>query len=148
MSGQDRKIRPARTTEAGDVALMVCRFAAEIVPDYPPHVPTVTASVSALISSARGFVSVLEGDGRLDGFLLGQAMPSPWIPALVAEEMCWWIAPGARGQFGAAMISEFEGWAGEIGARVVGMSWTGKSMARFLQRRGYEPAESRMIRYL
>lgn len=138
-------IRPAGAGEVEALAGLVCEFAAEVLPDRRPHVPTIARTLAALIDNPRGYVAILD-DGAASGLLAGIAAPSIWAPVLVAEELIWWIAPRRRGRFAGVMLDHFEAWAAAIGAGATGLSHTGKSAAALYERRGYERAETKYLR--
>jgi hypothetical protein len=63
--------------------------------------------------------------------------------------MMWWVDVSARGGPGAArLLAGFELWAKEVGANVIGGTYTGKTAEPYFVRRGYRRAETRMIKDL
>lgn len=101
--------------------------------------------LEALQDNARGLILVLDIRG-VQGFLLGVAQPYAFAHILAAEEIAWWIAPRHRGPWAGAMLDRFEAWAGAQGARLIGLSHTGKSASAMYRRRGYAPAETKYFR--
>ncbi|MEP5730363.1 MAG: GNAT family N-acetyltransferase [Sulfitobacter sp.] len=146
MGAIDRMIRPAVMADIPFLLPMIAAYRDEVRPDLSGHTATQLATLKQLIAHRRGCAMVLELD-HICGVLLGQAAPSAWWPELTAEMMLWWVDPARRGSAGGAqLLTAFEDWARDAGAGFVGATYTGKSAAAYLGRRGYRHAEIRMMK--
>lgn len=84
------------------------------------------------------------------GVLLASSQEHPFAALRYATETVWWIAPEARGQFAAAMLTAFEAWAIEQGCAFAGMAAlaTFPRAGTIYRRRGYREAETHFLKPL
>ncbi len=66
-------------------------------------------------------LAIVGGD-PVRGVLLASAQDHPFAAVRYAMETVWWIAPDARGRFGAEMLAAYEVWAREQGCAFAGMA--------------------------
>jgi hypothetical protein len=137
-----------RTATAGDLPAILNQLPglqAELGLELPFHETAARQTLEAINDSERGMILVLDLRG-VQGFLLGIAQPYAFAHILAAEEIAWWIAPRHRGPWAGAMLDRFEAWAAGLGARLIGLSHTGKSASAMYRRRGYACAETKYFR--
>jgi GNAT superfamily N-acetyltransferase len=122
------------------VAALLCA-GSEIAPGVPVSPGVVAATARRLVNSERGFAHVLVENEAVVGVVLGEIGQGLWCPGSVAQCHIRWVAPSHRGRWGDALLSAFEQWALSHGARVIGVSQTGRVAERYYFRRGYASAE-------
>lgn len=78
------------------------------------------------------------------GLLLASIAPHPFSGDLIAQELCWWVNPAARGKASLDMLDAYEAWAQGHGADYVALAHLGAdpAMTRLYRRRGYSIAET------
>lgn len=112
----------------------------EIQPGFPVHHATAAATLRNLITSPDGLVAVLY-DGAIFGGVVGHVSPGLWSRGMQAVSTLRWVDPARRGRWGHVLVRHFEQWAQERGARVMGVSQTGREATAYYERLGYAPAE-------
>jgi len=96
-------------------------------------------TLARLITGADGAVFVSGG-----GFIAGQMWQTVINTEPVAVELGWYAADRS----GLRLLRTFEAWASDHGAVLVKMSANGGAGQRILERVGYGPAETQMIKRL
>jgi len=112
----------------------------EIQPGFPVHRGQSAATLRALINSDLGLVAVLDDDA-IFGMIVGACSPSLWAQGMSAVSYLRWVTPERRGRWGHVMTRYFEAWAKDCGAKVVGLSQTGRDARAYYERLGYSEAE-------
>lgn len=96
------------------------------------------------------YMAIAERDGAPVGFIAGMLAPHPFNPDLLfAAEVFWWVTLPHRGsRAGAMLFNDFDRWADNSGAHLVGMTREASSpiSERAYLRRGYQPAEQQYVR--
>lgn len=83
------------------------------------------------------------------GVLLALAFEHPFGAGRIAKETVWFVAPGARGRVGLAMLDAYEAWARSVGCVSVGMASLARNdVSRIYERRGYAPVETHFMKAL
>jgi GNAT superfamily N-acetyltransferase len=100
----------------------------------------------------HGVLLVAEQDGEIAGMLFGIVSGLWFAPrTLWASELAWWVEPAARGgTAGIRLVTAFQDWAREQGAKVVAMSSLhldhDNRVSNVLQRMGFSPSEHTYIK--
>ena len=96
---------------------------------FAPHASVADVSSEELEQQARtcienALVLVAEDEGKVVGMLVGVLTGLWFSPStLMAAELAWWVTPSARnGSAGIRLVTAFQDWAREQGAKVVTMS--------------------------
>lgn len=131
-------IRPATFADWPAVDAMAQSFREAAAPWIGYDSARFRQTFDALVSQPTGLAMILD-DGQ--GILLAMALPSPFSGELVAQELMWWIEPGARGK-GGAMLDAYRDWARDIGAVHCGVTCLEERTGKIFQRRGYERTET------
>lgn len=89
---------------------------------------------------------IWEQDSQQCGCLLAFALPHPFLPIRVANELVWWMHPSTRGKGSLKLFQAFEYWAKEIKhcetICVTSTSSTDPSLEKYYQRKGYSRKET------
>lgn len=118
------EFRFAEINDAGGIVAIVNNFVRETADDYEIALVSsryLEAQLVKLISVPAGCVIIAEEMGEIVGVLVGAISGSLFSPAIVAEELMWWIEPEFRGK-GLPMMRMFEKWAKDSGAVMCIMS--------------------------
>ncbi|WP_321832321.1 GNAT family N-acetyltransferase [Thalassovita sp.] len=122
------------------------REAALPIPFDPAHV---SMTICEFTSAPDRLALVLEISGRVSGFLFAGIYISPLAPVLVAQELAWWVDPGARGRSARAMIPAYEAWARSQGCNLISVAGRcDPRLARFYRANGYAPIEDHFMKEL
>lgn len=80
--------------------------------------------IALLVMLEKGKIFVAEHDGLIVGFIIGMQSSFWFAPEVTcAVELAWWVKEEHRGGRAAIkLLRAFEGWAKEIGTKVVCMS--------------------------
>lgn len=106
-----------------------------------------------LISADNGCLFVAEDDGVVFGMAAALTYPCMWNrSAIVAQELFWWVEPGAPPGHGRALFACLEDWAADVGAVAVTMlaveAQRPDLVGRVYRRAGYRPMERAHIKRL
>jgi GNAT superfamily N-acetyltransferase len=100
----------------------------------------------------HGVLLVADQDGVVVGMLFGVVSGFWFAPrSLWATELAWWVEPAARGgTAGIRLVTAFQDWARDKGAKVVAMSSLhldhDNRVSSVLQRMGFEQSEHTYIK--
>ena len=145
-------IRNATEADVETIVKMARHFIA-----FAPHAAVAEYDDEDLANAARacmqhGLLIVAEQDGEIIGMLLG-IISSLWFArrTLWASELAWWVEPAARGgTAGIRLVTAFQDWAREQGAKVVAMSSLhldhDTRVGNVLERMGFEQSEHTYIK--
>ena len=145
-------IRNATEADVDTIVKMARHFIA-----FAPHA-TIAEYDDADIATAiracmeHGVLLVAEQDDAVVGMLFGVVSGLWFAPrTLWASELAWWVEPAARGgTAGIRLITAFQDWAREQGAKVVAMSSLhldhDNRVSSVLQRMGFEQSEHTYIK--
>jgi GNAT superfamily N-acetyltransferase len=89
-----------------------------------------------LITSAVGFMLVLEKAGHIEGMIGMLCTPHFLSGDMFAGEICWWVNPEHRGD-GVRLMRSAESLAHERGATTIQMIAPDERVGRFYERLGY-----------
>lgn len=145
-------IRNATEADVDTIVKMARHFIA-----FAPHAGIAEYSDEDLANAARacmehGVLLVAEQDDAVVGMLFGVVSGLWFAPrTLWASELAWWVEPAARGgTAGIRLITAFQDWAREQGAKVVAMSSLhldhDNRVSSVLQRMGFEQSEHTYIK--
>jgi GNAT superfamily N-acetyltransferase len=145
-------IRNATEADVETIVKMARHFIA-----FAPHAAVAEYDDEDLANAARacmqhGLLIVAEQDNEIIGMLLG-IISSLWFArrTLWASELAWWVEPAARGgTAGIRLVTAFQDWARDQGAKVVAMSslhldHDGR-VGNVLERMGFSPSEHTYIK--
>lgn len=145
-------VRHATPDDADDLYALAQEFIA-----FAPHgmfaeftEEELRAQVNVCIASA--LVLVAEDDGKVVGMLVGLLSGLWFAPSTVmAAELAWWVTPSARGgTAGIRLVTAFQDWAREKGARIVTMSSLhldhDTRVSTVLERMGFKQSEHTYIK--
>lgn len=133
-------IRAATFDDLAEIMDLASQVMAELQPEYPFHRGVAAATLRQRIDSPHALVAVAD-NGAIFGGLTAQLSPAPWAKGMQATCDLRWIAPDHRGRWGHKLIRYFEAWGVSLGAKVLGVSQTGREATAYYQRLGYAPAE-------
>lgn len=106
-----------------------------------------SCTVADFIEDPNKLVLVLDVDGAVRGVLAASMTLSPLSPALVAQEVIWWIAPAHRGRAALLMLRAYEQWAARKGCACAGVSTLNDPrVARLYERAGFNLIENKFLR--
>jgi GNAT superfamily N-acetyltransferase len=145
-------IRNATEADVDTIVKMARHFIA-----FAPHAAVAEYTDEDLAHAARscmqhGLLIVAEQDGEIIGMLLGIVSGLWFAPrTLWASELAWWVEPAARGgTAGIRLVTAFQDWAREKGAKVVAMSSLhldhDSRVGNVLERMGFSPSEHTYIK--
>jgi hypothetical protein len=145
-------IRNATEADVDTIVKMARHFIA-----FAPHA-TIAEYDDADIATAiracmqHGVLLVADQDGVVVGMLFGVVSGFWFAPrSLWATELAWWVEPAARGgTAGIRLVTAFQDWAREQGAKVVAMSSLhldhDNRVSSVLQRMGFAQSEHTYIK--
>ena len=147
-------IRPATEADVDAIVAMAKHFIA-----FAPHASIAEYEDSDIVNAARacmehGIVIVAEQDGEVVGMLFGVTTGIWFAPKTTwAVELAWWVQPEARGgSAGIRLVTAFQDWAREQGAKLVAMSSlhleNDSRVSSVLTRMGFTPSEHTYIKRL
>lgn len=99
----------------------------------------------------HGVCLVAEEDGQVVGMLCAFLLVEPVSNQPMADELCWWVEPSARGSrsVGPRLLRSFENIARQKGAKLCKMvAPAGSDVGTFYERIGYSPVETSYIKRL
>jgi GNAT superfamily N-acetyltransferase len=145
-------IRNATEADVETIVKMARHFIA-----FAPHAAVAEYDDEDLANAARacmqhGLLIVAEQDNEIIGMLLGIVSGLWFAPrTLWASELAWWVEPAARGgTAGIRLVTAFQDWAREQGAKVVAMSSLhldhDTRVGNVLERMGFEQSEHTYIK--
>jgi GNAT superfamily N-acetyltransferase len=145
-------IRNATEADVDTIVKMARHFIA-----FAPHAAVAEYDDEDLANAARacmqhGLLIVAEQDNEIIGMLLGIVSGLWFAPrTLWASELAWWVEPAARGgTAGIRLVTAFQDWAREQGAKVVAMSSLhldhDTRVGNVLERMGFEQSEHTYIK--
>lgn len=139
-------VRPATAEDRFAILRMGKAFVASIG-SLPFQAAYAERTVLAYIVHADRLCAVLDDDG-VHGFIMAHACDHPFLPARVAQELAWWVAPEHRGH-GRLLLDAYEAWAAEQRCGLVEVAHVGDPrLTRFYQRRGYRVAETHFVKII
>lgn len=105
--------RPAHAGDVGEIARLACELG------YPVDADSMAERLDALLGNPRQCVRVIEGEGRLIGWIAAERRLSLEVGERV--EITGLVVDGTarRGGVGRALVGAIEAWAGEQGIGVV-----------------------------
>jgi len=124
---------------------------------FAPHASIADVSAEELEQQIRlcidnALVLVAEHEGQVIGMLFGILTGLWFAPStLMAAELAWWVTPTARnGTAGIRLLTAFQDWAREKGAKVVTMSSLDLDfdtrVSSVLERMGFKASEHTYIK--
>lgn len=141
-------LRDAELSDLPAIMAMADPVWAEIQPGIEVHRGQAAATLRGLIASPDGLVSVLDDGAGLFGGLVAACSASLWTQGMSAVCYLRWVAPDRRGRWGHVLTRRFERWARLRGARIAGLSQTGRAATGYYERLGYTPAERMFFKVL
>lgn len=147
-------IRPATETDIEAIVTMARHFIA-----FAPHASIAEYDDLDLMTATHacmqnGLVLVAEQEGAVVGMLFGVLTGIWFAPKTTwAVELAWWVQPEARGgTAGIRLVTAFQDWAREQGAKLVAMSSLhldhDTRVSSVLERMGFSPSEHTYIKRL
>lgn len=147
-------IRHATEADVDSIVKMARQFIA-----FAPHASIAEFDDGDLVAATRacmdnGLVLVAEQEGAVVGMLFG-VLTGVWFAPKTAwaVELAWWVDPAARGgTAGIRLVTAFQDWAREQGAKLVAMSSLhldhDTRVSSVLERMGFSPSEHTYIKRL
>jgi GNAT superfamily N-acetyltransferase len=113
----------------------------------PPDRETFASALRSKLRDADAFVAVAEQDGKLVGYVAGDAHETFYAGGKVAWVDEILVAPDARRQgIGSALMAEFDAWAENGRCRLIGLAT--RAAASFYEELGFEDSAGYYKRYL
>lgn len=149
------KIRPVkdsdrdRLLEMGDAFFQASPYRALLGEANLEGLGRLLDGIRAMTSSACLVVAVDDRDVAM-GMLIAIASRHPFNGCQIAEEVCWYVDPAARGfkQAGPKMLDIVEQWAQAMGVKVLKMIAPvgAPAVVTFYERMGYDLIESAYVK--
>lgn len=140
-------IRHATTADRDRLLEMVHHFLAATIYAETIDVAHLPVALDQLLTI--GVFVVAEQDGALVGMLGGMVYDHFLTNARTANECVWWVEPSARGGVVAkGLLTAFEAWARERGARFIDIGSWNPRLDRWYARLGYAPRERLFVKEL
>lgn len=140
-------VRPAIPRERFAVVALARDFHA--VAGIPfPFCPAYFSGVAQdHIESPRKLCLILEVGGVASGVLMASTHMMPIAPVRAAQELIFWIAPGARGRSAGLMLAAYEAWAIAEGCAAIGLAGLNdRRVARLFRRAGFDLVENKFLK--
>ena len=116
---------------------------------YDPE--SMAMTLMNLVSGINSVAIVMEQDGEIVGGIGGYMLPSYFnMNAMMGQQVFWYVHPKYRSHRSVKLLQGFEQWCKSVGCHMI---WSGakmnennEAMSAMLQRRGYKPLETVLIK--